>query len=119
MHEHAVSAAHRQYAALHSIFAAGVHELTRQVSIACIERGELLWSLWASADALKARFVAKKERNVAAMEAELVALRARQAAADERCARMDQAEAQPANWPEAEAFLARVVLLEEEPAAAQ
>ena len=72
----------RQYAALHSIFAAGVHELARQVSINCIERGELLASVWASTEALKARLLLRKEADAAAAREELARLREEHAAAE-------------------------------------
>ena len=54
----------RQYSALHAIFTAGLHELARQVAINCVERGELLTSLWASSEAIKARLLQRKAHSL-------------------------------------------------------
>ena len=67
----------RQYSALHAIFTAGLHELARQVAINCVERGELLTSLWTSSEAIKARLVQRKELDGAGMRSDLIALEAR------------------------------------------
>lgn len=67
----------RQYSALHSIFTAGLHELARQVAIKCVERGELLTSLWTSSEAIKARLLQRKELDVADTRSNLAALEAR------------------------------------------
>ena len=45
----------RAYAQLHSIYAAGIHELARQSSAHCAERGQLLINLWSSSEALRER----------------------------------------------------------------
>ena len=67
----------RQYSALHAIFTAGLHELARQVAINCVERGELLTSLWASSEAIKARLLQRKARDEADTRSHLAALEAR------------------------------------------
>ena len=67
----------RQYSALHAIFTAGLHELARQVAINCVERGELLTSLWASSEAIKARLLQRRELDVADTRSNLAALEAR------------------------------------------
>lgn len=51
----------RTYAVLHSIYAAGIHELARQVSAHCGERGTLLVNLWTSAEALRETMLKIKE----------------------------------------------------------
>ena len=79
----------RQYSALHAIFTAGLHELARQVAINCVERGELLTSLWASSEAIKARLLQRKARDEAGTRAHLAELEARCASrCGVRCVRL-------------------------------
>ena len=82
----------RQYSALHSIFTAGLHELARQVAIKCVERGELLTSLWTSSEAIKARLLQRKELDVADTRSNLAALEARYAVAEDRLEAMEALE---------------------------
>lgn len=45
----------RTYRELHSVYAAGMHELARQTSAHCAERGQLLMNVWCSVEALRDR----------------------------------------------------------------
>ena len=57
------------YRQLHSIYAAGMHELARQVSANCAERGQLLINVWSSVEALRERmFEMHKAKADAAVE---------------------------------------------------
>ncbi|KAL1507138.1 hypothetical protein AB1Y20_007991 [Prymnesium parvum] len=80
------------YRTIHSIYAAGIAEVSRQVACHCTERGQLLVNLWASAQALKDRFIAMKLEELEDLHAKHVALSSSIVNADQRLQQSNQAE---------------------------
>jgi hypothetical protein len=85
--------ADRTYRVLHSIYAAGVHELARQVSSNCAERGQLLINVWSSVEALRERMLQLREDRVHKAERETQKLHKELAQANERLQALELLEA--------------------------
>ena len=84
--------ADRTYRVLHSIFAAGMHEIARQVSCNCAERGQLMMNVWSSVEALRERMLEIREERVRKAERETEQVKKDLAHAQERLQALEDVE---------------------------
>ena len=86
--------AQRTYRVLHSIYAAGMHELARQVSAHCGERGQLLVNVWTSVEALRERMMELREERLDEVSGRARKLEAELLEASDKLASLRALEAQ-------------------------
>ena len=84
------------YAAVTSIYTAGVQEVSRQVSVHCVERAHLLQSVWSASELLRVRAMAIKEGRISELAAKLDELQARRQR--DGAERRDRARVHPSLW---------------------
>ena len=83
----------RTYRVLHSIYASGIHELARQVSCHCTERGQLMMNVWTAVEALRERMLQMREERVRKAEGREEKLKAELAEAQEKVKAFESLEA--------------------------
>ena len=82
----------KAYSALHSIYALGMHEVARQVSSQCSERGQLMMNLWISAEALRERMAELRDERSGSLVESTARLETDLAGANTRVASLEMME---------------------------
>ena len=83
----------RSYRVLHSIYASGMHEVSRQVATHCAERGVLLINMWTSSEALRERMLELRAERSQGVAAENQRLKAELAEAHDKLRALEGLEA--------------------------